>query len=189
MIMVAGFLIAYTMSSLGAGSRPAEPSARRSAAELLRPGPQIVFVLVVDSRCRTCSTQAYADLVARALESMSSLASSRRYTLTTLGVALDPSPEAGWDFLRSLGKFDQMAVGASWANELLLGLPHSGLPPVGSVPQLLVYGRRIDSLVDPAATPFSPGFILASHRRVLAVLRGDAELRDWLDAGAPIRTY
>ena len=95
-----------------------------------------------------------------------------------VGVSIDWDAQAGWDYLRPLGHFDEVSVGSNWRNlqsETLIWRDRTAEPVV---PQLVVYRHQIES--DREAMSFSP-------RERLKVLKGVPEITEWVRAGATIR--
>ena len=94
-----------------------------------------------------------------------------------VGVALDWSPEEGWEYLRSLGRFDEVSVGSNWRNgqaEMLMWRDSTARP---AVPQLVVYEHDVGT---------STGAMTFGPRRTIRTL-GAAEIGPWARAGAPLR--
>ena len=94
-----------------------------------------------------------------------------------VGVSLDWEPEAGWNYLRQFGAFDEVAVGSNWFGLHPEILMFSGAAIEPSIPQIVIYERTVT--LGGARPSFGP-------RRILRALRGRDEIVAWLNAGAPL---
>lgn len=145
------------------------------------PETELILLYFGKSTCRWCASEeaisAMTDIQAllrkRALES--------GVGFTAIGVALDSSVEAGLEYLRRHGDWDQVVSGGGWRNVLALG----GSVPVGGTPEAVVLIRRI-SRVETA----SGQVVTAVDESVMLARKvGLYEILAWRNGGATLPAY
>jgi len=103
--------------------------------------------------------------------------------VTVIGVSISDDLRAGVRYLEDLGAngwaFDQISVGGSWMNELMIPLIWRQTVAKVAVPQVLLVERHID------ATGF-PDAIAVERDTVLLDVVGRDKLIAWVDAGTPL---
>ena len=108
---------------------------------------------------------------------MRAQAETGAWRLSIAAVALDPSPDSGYAYLKGLGPWNEMVVGGNWGNlgaETHVWRPEDG---VSSVPQIIVLERR--AFQDTTRIRFGTNHVLKRYI-------GTAEIIDWLKAGGTL---
>ena len=116
---------------------------QRYQASKLPDGDQVVVVYVTASWTRGESDPSFRSQVKTLLEALRREAGQRSVALSLVGASLDMDPQEGLKYLRRIGQFDQVVVGAGWINWIAVEYfwrDHPGLP---AVPQLLVLRRHV----------------------------------------------
>lgn len=91
----------------------------------------------------------------------------------TVGIAKDGDVAAGLQHLESMGRFDEIMTGRSWANIGLLKYVFSDLRGPAATPQVIVVDRRV----------LNQGVhVEVTDEQVLARRIGLQELREWVKA-------
>ncbi len=97
-----------------------------------------------------------------------------------LGIAKDWDASAGVAHLATFGTFDEIMAGRSWMNEGVLKYIWQTLPGAPSTPQVLVVERMV-------SVPLAAGDRFeVSKESVIARNTGLGEIRQWVEAGAPL---
>jgi hypothetical protein len=140
-------------------------------------GPQLLVVYFGSPTCGYCTQPAFKAALRHLgplLEGQAT-ASGRRLHLAAVAVEWDAL--AGVEYLRELGRFDEVIAGAKWLNTVVAQRLFSiGRP---SVPTILLYERTITPSVATNTLVFSP-------ERELARFVGSRAIEEWVARGAPV---
>lgn len=107
--------------------------------------------------------------------------------VTVVGVGLDKDLSAGLKFLTDLGDgsisnaFDQVVVGGSWLNEEIVRLVWREGVIEAALPQILVVERAVNT-----ESYIETHKIEVQNDRIVANLRGERQITQWMDAGYPL---
>ena len=110
---------------------------------------QDVFVLIGSSHCGYSTDPKLFgafDRIVAANTSGHTVASTLR-----IGVSMDEDARRGFDWLRSVGRFDEVDIGGNWLNSDVVNLIWAvpAAPPV--IPQIILIERRIHRTSQPAS--------------------------------------
>ncbi|MDX2059478.1 MAG: hypothetical protein SFV24_16830 [Gemmatimonadales bacterium] len=149
-------LVAFVLCLICAGCRSTPPIATRGLAQWrgVKPGDEVVMVLIVSSQCRAAEARMFRRAVSRLADIVERAANARGHRMVTLGVSLDVRIEEGLRSLSGLGPFNEIAVGNSWMNRGAQTFIWETVPGQPAVPQVLVLSRSI--ALDGAAIAFGP---------------------------------
>lgn len=106
-------------------------------------GQHIVVALLVSSGCAYSNDPATHDAYRAIVAAERRLAEESGGFVTTLGVAVDESPSAGWRMLGTIAPFDEILTGGGWLSTGALRFAARDLAGPLSVPQVLVLSRPI----------------------------------------------
>lgn len=113
-------------------------------------------------------------------EALAREAGRRQYRFASMGIAVDPLVEHGYDFLQDLGHFDEITSGRGWLNAGATTYLHRDIPGSPEVPQLLVIVRDIATEGEDR--------LQISEDRLLVRKIGLAEIAAWQEFGFPLPT-
>ena len=99
---------------------------------------------------------------------------------SAVGVGIDWLPVDGWRYLRRFGRFDEVVVGRKWSGLGARQFMKETIAGTAATPQVLIYERRktLDGEQDPPVW----------ESKILARKVGVARIKNWVDAGAPLRS-
>lgn len=143
-----------------------------------RSGDQLVMVYFGSASCGWSNQPSLPDAVETIKRELAARAEEQGMTFKAVGVALDWSPERGFEHLEKMGRFDEISAGYNWGNTLALRHIWSGGFAAPTTPQILVY-RRI------FVAPEGEGSILhydASSEEIVITKSGLDAIMDWVDA-------
>lgn len=135
---------------------------------------RLEMVLVASATCGACANPRLPKLVEAAARELARQSAVAALGFSTVGIAVDPSPEDGIDNLRRFGKFDQLIVGGGWESLGAFEYVWDRHPGQAAVPQILVAYRTVESV---------PTRILGVKSTVLARVVGLDELQAWARQG------
>lgn len=144
-------------------------------------GEQLLLLYFGSASCGWCLDDSFKSRVREIHDAVRIQAVDGGREFHSIGVALDSDPERGLELLQGTGPFEQVAAGAAWANEFALNLLDVGLPPVTSLPQVVVYVRWLEL----SGSSLSPVPIV-TDRILLARKIGNDEIQAWARQGAPL---
>jgi hypothetical protein len=103
--------------------------------------------------------------------------SSKWNRISTVGVAIDWLPSEGLDYLRSIGRFDEVIAGRNWLGS---GVDRyvRGTGAVPATPQILVLERTVQ---------VGDGAYLFTDEKVLLTKAGLREINEWVSSGAQVQ--
>lgn len=172
-----------TLAALAAGPSASAQAAAPDAAwyvpayEPPSDGTELVVVYFGGSTCGWCYTDEAKTAVRAAVLALRDRAHAEGKAFAYVGVANDWDLEAGLDFLRDSGPFDEVVVGRNWFNQA--SAAHLFMNPGASaaLPTVVVYEQDI--------TTGERGPVFGGER-YLAAVSGGPDLAAWAEAGAPI---
>lgn len=92
-------------------------------------------------------------------------------------VCLDENLETGLKFVKKYGQWDEVAIGASYANELALN--HLNAASLPSLPHIFVFKDTLSS--------GRWNLPVIKKRRLLVELSGEKQIGDWIEKGYPFK--
>ena len=141
-----------------------------------KPGKEIVAVYVGSSHCGPCKTPDFKKNLQKMLLRISNETRKSGDNFWTLGISVDADISAGYEFLKSTGRFDEISIGKSWKNSAILRyiLPDEYSTP--ATPQIVILERQ-------AARD---GVGKVPNEKILLRLSGNGELKKWLAGNIPL---
>ncbi|RME20760.1 MAG: hypothetical protein D6800_12840 [Candidatus Zixiibacteriota bacterium] len=140
-------------------------------------GDELVVVYISASNCESC----LRDDFKTALETMKRLlaeqASNAGLGFVAQGVALDWDVDAGYQFLKAFGAFDEIVVGRNWFNIAANEYIWESGDTIPLIPQVLVFLRE---------TSLAPERVSFGPRRIIGRYLGDTTIVAWVQRGAPV---
>lgn len=148
-----------------------------------RPGDnEWVLVYIGSSSCAWSQSDTMPPTYRTIRRLVSKQARHNGASFSTLGIALDWSPESGIQHLARYDGFDAVATGRNWYNTVAHRFLWGELPGPAATPQFLVIARRRED------TPRSDGYAYrVVDREMIARRVGLSEILRWADRGAPVR--
>lgn len=176
------------------GGRPASPRAvAEGPAELVAPtdspapayrseykvasGAELVLVFVGASFCGAHRTPGFPQWVEDAKVRLQATAHARDHQFRAVAVSLDWDIEEALAFVRSFGRFDEVALGGNWVSDGAVRYVWETYPGEPVVPQLIVLERSVAA--GEGGIRFGPG-------RVLRRLVGVDGIEEWVRSGAQL---
>jgi hypothetical protein len=150
-------------------------------------GTNLVVYVFTASDCGWSVLLGQGEAVRSLRTQLRSVHGSAYAQITIVGVGLDRDVGTGLRFLTDLGDgsisnaFDQVVVGGSWLNEQIIRLVWREGVIEPALPQILVVERPVDT-----ASYVETHKIEVQHDRVVANLRGERQITQWMDAGYPV---
>ena len=138
---------------------------------------ELVLVYLGGPSCGFCRDPEYQKLLIRFKDVVGRLAAERHVRLRTIGVSDDWDVDAGIDFLRGMGPWDEIVAGNSLYNSAVIEhiWSHDGV--TAGFPQVVVFERRYKL----AAKKLE----ILSKRYIVRLL-GKSELERWLESAPPL---
>ena len=138
-------------------------------------GNQLELIYFGGSHCGPCKSPRMREAVLKAKAIFAERAAAQHRPYSTTGVALDLSPEAGIEYLKEVGPFDQVISGRSWFNQAVLDWIVPYPDAIAGIPQIVIVERRM--------TLDKEGKARFERPKVLARIPGTG-IPLWVDAGA-----
>jgi len=133
--------------------------------------PETVLVFVGSSTCRGSNHPDLPEALRRIRTGLRTEAKARGETFASIGVSVDMLVEDGVRYLRSVGPFDEIMTGRSWANSgSLKYLDSEELGGPSTIPQMIVLERVL-------ARPFSTITVIAEEEVLFRTSGGDRIVR------------
>ena len=149
-------------------------------------GRYLVAFLLLSSECGLCREKGTESAIHKLRATLVASHGGAFARVSVIGIAVDQDGNAGFGYLRSLGKvgdtFDQVSVGGTWLNELVTNLVWRRGVASPAVPQVVLVQRTIDMGQYPDNIGVTPDSLL------LDVLGRDS-LIAWVGHGAPLRRH
>jgi len=140
-------------------------------------GREIVVQFIGMTGCGHSRDSEVVAAVRRMKPVLARQADSLGVSLSVVGVALDWSVEDGVAYLRTLGPFDEIAVGNNWVNSAAVASIWRAPSVHPDVPQIVIYQRTVTRQQRTIA--FGPD-------QELARFIGTKSIIDWVAHGAPL---
>lgn len=143
----------------------------------VQPTTELVAVVISASFCLANGVDGFHEAVERIPRLLRAQIDNRPEMVTrVVGVAVDPDPETGAEYLVHLAEFDEVIAGGSWLNtgteKFLWGRYALG----GSIPQIVVLQRTVTR---------PQGFVVLESERLVRTIAGADKIIDWVARGAP----
>lgn len=171
---------------------------RRAGPTVLAVGPEVerlltdsasvdalVGVYIGSSLCRWCRDPATVWNVRTVLDSIRAKGTRARQRVVLVGIDLAPEAGHGLDHLRSMGKFNQVALGGGALAEAARPFFWGEMAGPAATPQVVVFVRR-QRLAGQASGTFA---VAADEPHLLSRKAGVPELERWVRDGVPIPAY
>jgi hypothetical protein len=150
-------------------------------------GKNLIAFVVTASDCGWSALPATMKAVGSIREKLRAAHGATYVSTSVVGVALDRNLGSGLDFLAKLGggkpekAFDQIIVGGSWLNELVIQFVwREGIVDALS-PQILLIERTVGTDAYLTASTIS-----IKNDKLLANPRGSSEIVQWVEQGLPL---
>lgn len=154
----------------------ADPAAYRPSGSIATgETEEVVLVYTGSSSCGWSNVPELPGLVERLKRDLRAWSTDRELEFMAIGIARDINVSAGLRHLDSLGSFDEVMAGRSWANVGVQKYVYGELAGPGITPQVVIILRRIDY--------HSTGKVVIESERVLARMEGLGEITDWTVTG------
>ncbi len=140
------------------------------------------MVFLGSADCPWANVSELPPLVERTKRVLLGRARSQGWSFHTVAVDVGREQDAGVKYLRGFGRFDELSVGAGWANSTAMRLFADVRARVASTPQVVVL-RRMVVEPDPINGPMN---LTLSRESVVARMVGLDALRSWLRRGADL---
>jgi hypothetical protein len=141
-------------------------------------GQEVALLFVISSTCSFSRHPSLPTLIQAAKSRAEQEASERGMAFRSVAVGIEWDPAAGWNFLRRFGRFDEVALGGSWANTLSLKYLLEPPGAVAATPQIILLRR--DAGAPTRDDPSSEWRI--ENERVLQRVVGLAEINEWVQS-------
>ncbi len=174
---IALFAVGFLMARV-AGTAPGKAPAYHLSADQGHPN-ELVAVFLLSSDCFASRDKEMPRLLEEIKLSLQQSSGMRSHEFRAVAVAVDASPEAGWNLIRTMGHFDEVVLGGGWLNHGMLAYvwtEHAGPP---DIPQVVLVRRGVQRMRD--------GIYGVSGSEVVGRFVGLGEIRRWALAGAPLR--
>ncbi len=158
---------------------PAKPESAKAVyqpAGALESGEEIVLVFIGASFCNAQNTPGFPAAVETAKLRLQEHARAGGMRFRAVGIALDWRTADGLAFLERFGEFDEVASGSNWISDGATKYIWRDIPGDADVPQMLVLRRRVET----------GQAIRLSEDRVVKRIRGTADIKNWVSAGATL---
>ncbi len=143
-------------------------------------GPQLVMAYVGSSTCGWSNTPGLPHAVESIKLQLAKYAKERGWSFKAVGVALDWSPELGFEHLTKFGRFDEISAGYNWGNTFAARYLWSDDTTEPMTPQVLVYKRFYVAPKDSTDELY-----FGERDRLLLVTKpGRQAIVEWADSGA-----
>lgn len=154
---------------------PLQTASNPGSRGKLESGLDTLVILIVSSACPACRQEPLATRVRRAHKSVAARSDDQ---VRFIGVAAEWDVTAGLALLDEFGPFDELSVGSSWANSLVLQHVWADSAAVGAVPQLVVVERVMR--VTEGAEPF----LQVTSQQTIHRALGMQSIAEWLEERA-----
>ena len=141
-------------------------------------GRELVAYYIGSKFCGGSQNPQVKSAVRRSIMRLQRQADSLGLSFTVVGVAVDWKPEDGWEYLRSVGAFDEVAVGRNWLNSAAVERLWRDPKGRGLTPQFVIITRVVQD--DGRRLTFSADTIVAR-------IEGGDTIMEWASRGSPIR--
>jgi hypothetical protein len=139
-------------------------------------GPQVLVFYFGSRTCHFCATAPFKAAMRRVGALLQRQASAAGRAFHFAAVAVDWDAEAGFAYVRELGRFDEVIAGGKWWNTVV-GQRLFG-PDGAALPTLVIYERTV--------TPAADAKTLVFAEREVSRLVGRNVIEEWIGRGAPI---
>ena len=136
---------------------------------------ELVLIYIGAHSCGACNDPEFKALISRFKHAIAGLAEAEHRKLRTIGVSSDWDVDAGLQFLRDCGPWNELVVGNNWYNSAVIEHIWNLPDTIGAIPQVIVFERS---------------FVLTGKRwvpvgkRYLIRLIGKTELNKWFESGS-----
>ena len=149
-------------------------------------GTHLIAYFIVASDCGWSTLPEVKERIGGLREKLLETHGAEYSQISVVAVALDRDLDAGLQLISDLGggdsaAFDQIVVGGSWLNELVLKLVWREGLATAATPQIVVVERRIDS-----SSYESESKIRVADDDLLVNHSGSAEIGEWFERGLPL---
>ncbi|PWN05403.1 hypothetical protein [Rhodohalobacter mucosus] len=155
-IMIAGFACNDSEPELD-GSNSAETSVEGTSPVetdesdyYLTHKEELVFIFASSrSTCPACEDAELSELINDIKTKIQDRSRELGIGFTSIGIAVDWSPETGIDHLRNISIFDEMIVGRNWYNTGMIKYTFSEFPGRRGLPQIIITKRVYSGEMNP----------------------------------------
>jgi hypothetical protein len=140
---------------------------------------ELVAVFVLSSNCFASRDEEMPRLVEEVKQSLKEASTLNAHEFRAVAVGVDPTPEASWSLIQTMGRFDEVILGGGWLNHGMLSYVWEGHAGPPDVPQIVLVRRGLRRMSD--------GLYGVTDAEVLGRFVGFGEIRRWVYAGAPVR--
>jgi hypothetical protein len=155
-IMIAGFACNDSKPELD-GSNSAETSVEGSSPVetdesdyYLTHKEELVFIFASSrSTCPACEDAELSELINDIKTKIQDRSRELGIGFTSIGIAVDWSPETGIDHLQNISSFDEMIVGRNWYNTGMIKYTFSEFPGRRGLPQIIITKRVYSGELNP----------------------------------------
>lgn len=106
-------------------------------------GTQLVAIYIGAENCGPCHKPENIQAIENMKVSLSKISDQNGWSFKVVGVALDWSPEVGYNFLQKNGEFDEMVIGNSWGNLAAETYIWKADEVLAMIPQVVIYKQDI----------------------------------------------
>ena len=142
-------------------------------------GSEVEMVYIGASDCFACVQPTYKAALEQAKVLLADRAEAEGKTFVAIDVSTDYDLDAGYDFLKASGGFDELVIGRNWFNSAVLEhliRTEGAEDRVLGLPTIVLYEQEA----------MMGDTIQATPPRYLRYIAGGAELPEWVEAGVPL---
>lgn len=111
---------------------------------------ELVFIFASSrSTCPACEEAELSELINDIKTKIQDRARELDIGFTSIGIAVDWSPETGIDHLQNISSFDEMIVGRNWYNTGMVKYTFSDFPGRRGLPQIIITKRVYSGEMNP----------------------------------------
>lgn len=182
------FLVILIGLGLGVGLRffaSSSSEARQVGyrARALPSGPEIVLMYFGTRSCSYSAAEATVESVRTAKSLVEARAKAIGLGFVSHGVASDWDVRGGMSHLERSGPWDEVSLGRSWANSVVLEYLFEDASQLAGTPKIVILRRTLDIGFGPDSVVTRYGF---RDEQVLLRVNGAEEIGGWVEEGAPV---
>ena len=129
--------VSVAWQSPGSATDRFVPKARRDT------GDEYLLVVIGASTCNWSSSDQFVRMFREARDSVQAYAQRGDIGFATMAIVQDAVLDDGVDYVRDLGRFDEVAIGRGWRNAALMKYIYGRFPGEAATPQMLVLKREV----------------------------------------------
>jgi len=146
-------------------------------------GPEVVFMFFGSAACGPAGAETTVEVVGRARDLVEAQAQEQGFRFVAHGVAQNWDQRKGMTYLERFGPWDQVSLGRSWANSLVIRYLFSDSTNTAGTPGIAVVLRTLEVELGPDS--LLVGYE-ATDEQTLQRVTGAQAIQMWVRRGAPV---